>query len=121
MSYPESPVVVLPLICPSRALALYVAHHDGKALVGVAPPKPPLLLPSLSVGCASAAVVLLPRVGCQQQQQQQLWPGAHGDQSCVQARFLTQPAGVHTLELTQFELQPQVFISWDTGVLKRPI
>lgn len=34
MSYPKSLVVVLPLICPSWALALYVAHHDGKALAG---------------------------------------------------------------------------------------
>lgn len=59
MSYPQSPVV-LPLICPSWALALYVAHHDGKVQVeGVPPPKSSLLLPSLSVGCASAAVVLI--------------------------------------------------------------
>lgn len=69
MSYPESPVVVLPLICPSRALALYVAHHDGKALVGGCPPQ------AVSASAVSVSRMCFcrcgspPRVDCQQQQQ----------------------------------------------------
>lgn len=49
LSYQKS-LVVLPLLCPSWALALYVAHHDGKALAG-----PPSLFASafLSVGFCS--------------------------------------------------------------------
>lgn len=36
MSYPKYPVV-LPLLCLGWAVALYVAHHDGKALAGPPP------------------------------------------------------------------------------------
>lgn len=51
MSYPQ------PVLLFCWATALYVAHHDGKALVW--PPCPPLLMLLLSVSCASAAVITL--------------------------------------------------------------
>lgn len=87
MSYSKF-LVVLPLICPSRALALYVAHHDGKAQIRA---------PTVSASAVSVSQMCF--CNCSTplgDYQQQLWPRAHRDLS----RLPPRPAGVHTLELT---------------------
>lgn len=87
MSYSKFLVVVLPLICPSRVLAVYVAHHDGKAQIRA---------PAVSASAVSVSQMCFCNRGTPlADYQRQLWPRAHRDLS----RLAPQPAGVHTLEL----------------------
>lgn len=90
MSYSES--LVLPLLCSGGAVAVYVAHYDGKAPAG--PPHPPARLCFCcfcqSVRCASAA---LAPPSSPRRPRQQLYLTQCTEMS-VQAA--PRPAGVHT-------------------------
>lgn len=110
MSYQVSPVVVLPLICPSRALALYVAYYDGKEQVEGAPPSR-FCFCCLSVRCASATVVLLVLTASTAAAAAAAALAWSTWRSEICLDQFSQPAGVHTLELAQLELQALVFIS----------
>lgn len=78
LSYHKSPVLLL--LCLSWALALYVAHHDGKALAG-----------PTSLFASAFSVSQLPQPRFPGEHQLQLWPSTQRLSSLA-----PWPAGVHT-------------------------